>query len=127
MQVIIFVYISKIVIQHHMAPIFKQARIMQHLGMLLICGLLFIQPVIEICLNMNDTSYILDSDMDIDGEKEVEEKTNTELEKEKTLWSLLQTKFLNQDLFQDSSKYFTQNLWVSHSQEILIPPPEFLA
>lgn len=99
---------------------------MQHLGMFLICGLLFIQPVVEMCLNMNDISYIIETDIDIDGEKEVEEKTNTELEKEKTLWSLLQTKFSNQDLFQDNSKYFTQNHWVSHSQEILIPPPEFL-
>jgi hypothetical protein len=110
-----------------MARIFKQTRIMQHLGMLLICGLLFIQPVVEVCLNMNDTSSIIDTDIDIDGEKEVEEKTNKELEKEKTLWSLLQTKFSNQDLFQCNSKYFIQNHWISHSQEILIPPPEIIS
>jgi predicted acetyltransferase len=107
-----------------MALTFKQIRIVQHLSMFLICGLLFMQPAVEVFLLVNDTSSIIDSDMD--GEKEVEEKTNKELEKEKTLWSHIHSQFSNQDLFPGVSKYFTQNHWISHSQDILIPPPEFV-
>lgn len=93
--------------------------------MLLIAALFLGQPVIEVCLNTEYDVSILETD--IDGSSDQEEYTDTELENEKTIIELFFFESKNAAFVEVHLVHFIPYLWSDCSQEILIPPPEFIS
>jgi hypothetical protein len=92
---------------------------------LLIAALFLGQPVVKVCVIMEYDVFILDTD--IDASSDLEEYTDTELENEKTITEFYFFESKNGAFVPVHLAHFTPHLWSDCSQEILIPPPEFVS
>jgi len=88
---------------------------------LVLCAL-FLQPVIKTYSLLADASYeLVDYDFDDDSEKELEDTTEKD---EKVTHDSIYFMFVETDLSLYNSHFYVQRSGLSHSIEILIPPPE---
>lgn len=100
----------------------NQNILIAYAGVLLVCALLVCQPIVGMCLQLDDAISLVESD--IDSEKELEESNLQELEKVLTFREDLNLSLMEGDDHLGDSSVFTKNHWVSHSKDIFIHPPE---
>jgi hypothetical protein len=94
----------------------------KQISFLLVLFALFLQPIIKTYSLFPDTSYeLVDYDLEDDTEKETKDSSEKD---EKVGPDSMYFLLTDTDLSMNSSHFYVQKSSLSHSIEILIPPPE---
>ncbi|MEM6686022.1 MAG: hypothetical protein AAF617_09590 [Bacteroidota bacterium] len=99
-------------------------QIVRQIAFILVLCALFLQPVIKTYTLLADTSYeLVDYDFEDDSEKELEDTSEKD---EKVTHDSSHVMPLVTDLSLYNAHFYLQRSDLSHSIEILIPPPEMV-